>query len=74
MCVRVCECLRCERKDGCRSCIWRGAALGNMAKNKKDITPSIMCVKGDGIQKCPGFIQRGGIGIDNKRIITALLP
>ena len=74
MCVKVCECLRCGRKEGCRGCQWRGAALGRMAKNKVDITASVMCVKGDGIQRCPGFVRGEVLRFDNKGIIAAVLP
>lgn len=60
MCVRICECSRCERKRRCRNCTWIGAALAQMTKHGADITASVMCRTGNGVQWCPGFIQKGG--------------
>ena len=75
MCVVVCECLRCDRRKRCRDCYWIGASLGRMEKHGEDTTAAVMCRVGDGVQRCPGYIERGRIGnLDNERAITALLP
>lgn len=58
MCVKICECSHCGRKRRCRDCTWIGAALARMTKSGADITASFMCVKGDGVQGCPGFTKR----------------
>lgn len=36
-----------------------GAALARMTKHGLNITASVMCVKGDGVQHCPGFVKKG---------------
>lgn len=60
MCVRICKCLQCGRKKRCRNCSWMGTALARMSKSGVDIAASVMCVKGDGVQDCPGFTKKGG--------------